>query len=136
MKLFNCIICGIEKPTSYSKANKYCSTECYIEGAYRNKIQKWKDGELTGNKGINSIQVSGYVRRYIEEKFDYKCACCGQGKEWNGRPLSLQLEHLDGNSSNSREENLSILCPNCHTQTEFYGSKNKGNGRGSIFKRR
>lgn len=99
-------------------------------------MERWKDGTLSGNKGINSIQASGFVKKYIEIKFQHKCAYCDTGNVWNGKSLSLQLEHLDGNSSNTREDNLSLLCPNCHTQTPFYGSKNKGFGRSSIFKAR
>lgn len=57
---------------------------------------------------------------YLEEK----CSCCGIGNEWNGKPLSLQLDHENGNNSDNRIENLRILCPNCHSQTETYASKN------------
>jgi len=135
MKTFNCVNCGTEKLFSYSKTNRYCSKACYRDDVYKQNIQRWKNGEVTGNKGVNSIQASNYVRKYIEEKFDHKCSNCGQGKVWAGKPLTLQLEHLDGDSSNSSEENLTILCPNCHTQTDSYGSKNKGRGRGSILKR-
>lgn len=52
-----------------------------------------------------------------------KCAECGIGSEWNGKALTLQLDHIDGNSENNALENLRLLCPNCHTQTPTYGSK-------------
>ena len=42
---------------------------------------------------------------------------------------SLELEHIDGNAYNNSESNLSLLCPNCHSQTPTYKAKNKGNGR-------
>lgn len=134
MKTFTCTICGKEKPWRYCQENKYCSKVCYRHGEYLENIRKWKDGGVTGNKGVRSIQLANYVRRYIEEKYNHKCAQCGQGTTWQGKPLTLQVEHLDGNSSNSKEENLSLLCPNCHTQTQYYGSKNKGKGRGSLLK--
>lgn len=52
-----------------------------------------------------------------------KCECCGQGPVWMGKPLTLQLEHKDGNNQNNNLENLEILCPNCHTQTPTHSRK-------------
>lgn len=54
------------------------------------------------------------------------CDACGCGNEWNGKFLSLQLEHSNGVRSDNRLSNLRILCPNCHSQTDTYcGKKNK-----------
>lgn len=61
----------------------------------------------------------------ILEKFDYTCVICGQKNIWNGKPLNLQIHHLDGNHKNNKEENLISVCPNCHSQTENYMAKNK-----------
>ncbi len=52
------------------------------------------------------------------------CRECNLGAEWNGKPLSLQLDHIDGNCSNNQISNLRILCPNCHTQTNNWTGKN------------
>lgn len=52
-----------------------------------------------------------------------QCSMCGLGTEWNGLPLALQLDHLNGDSFDNRIENVRILCPNCHTQTDTYGNK-------------
>jgi ribosomal protein L40E len=57
---------------------------------------------------------------------DNVCSECGIGPEWNGKRLTLQLDHINGDSSNNRLENLRILCPNCHTQTITH-SRNKTN---------
>lgn len=53
------------------------------------------------------------------------CEKCGQLPVWNDAPLTLQLDHIDGDSSNNHITNLQILCPNCHTQTPTWGSKNR-----------
>lgn len=64
-------------------------------------------------------------KRLIKENIlQYKCAICGNEGEWNGLPLSLQLDHINGNHFDNRIENLRILCPNCHSQTNTYSGKN------------
>lgn len=52
-----------------------------------------------------------------------KCIVCSQGNGWNGKPLSLHLDHINGINNDHRLENLRILCPNCHSQTETYAGK-------------
>ena len=54
---------------------------------------------------------------------EYKCALCGLS-EWLNKPLVLQLHHIDGDNSNNTLENLQLLCPNCHSQTNNYCGKN------------
>ena len=67
-------------------------------------------------------------RRLIKENLlENKCALCGQLPEWNGKPLTLQLDHINGVHNDNRLENLRILCPNCHTQTETWGGKKEKN---------
>ena len=51
------------------------------------------------------------------------CEFCGQGPVWNGDPLTLQVDHRDGNNKNNELYNLRLLCPNCHTQTETYAGR-------------
>lgn len=66
-------------------------------------------------------------KRLFEDNIKKRCCeDCSQGEIHNGKPLGLQLHHLDGNNKNNKIENLQILCPNCHTQTSNYAVKNKG----------
>lgn len=51
------------------------------------------------------------------------CEICGQSNEWNGKPLTLQLDHINGDHYDNRLENLRVVCPNCHTQTETFGTR-------------
>jgi hypothetical protein len=53
-----------------------------------------------------------------------ECEICGLDT-WNGKVLNCELDHIDGNRTNHLLSNLRILCPNCHSQTETYRSKNK-----------
>lgn len=50
---------------------------------------------------------------------------CGIYNEWNGEPLSLQLDHKNGINNDNRLDNLRFLCPNCHSQTDNYSGKAK-----------
>lgn len=53
-----------------------------------------------------------------------KCEKCGR-TEWEGQEIPLCVHHIDGNHINNRIENLQVLCPNCHAQTDNYCGKNK-----------
>ena len=53
------------------------------------------------------------------------CASCGTGETWNGRPLTLHVDHIDGCFWDCRQENLRLLCPNCHSQTDTYAGRNR-----------
>lgn len=54
-----------------------------------------------------------------------ECECCGN-KEWLGKPIPLELHHINGIKTDNRIENLSIICPNCHSFTDNFRGKNKG----------
>lgn len=67
------------------------------------------------------------LRELLKLGRPYVCAECKHPPEWNGKPLRLQVDHIDGNFWDDREENLRFLCPNCHTQTPTYsGRGNRG----------
>ena len=72
-----------------------------------------------------NINTHRFKLRLIQEGLlEHRCYKCGL-TEWNDRPMPIELEHKDGNRKNNKLENLEILCPNCHAQTETYCAKNK-----------
>lgn len=75
----------------------------------------------------NSNYASSNLRKRIfkENLFINKCVLCGQDPFWNSQLLTLQLDHINGINNDHRLVNLRLLCPNCHSQTETYGGKNK-----------
>lgn len=68
----------------------------------------------------------GQIKRKLFEAgmMENVCSSCGLGPEWNGKPITLQLDHINGVGDDHRIENLRILCPNCHTQTDSFAGRN------------
>ncbi len=105
---------------------KFCSRSCDWDNRYKEEILKWKSGEIV----FKTEDIPSRVRKYLFEKNNNKCEKC----EWSENnihtnKIPLQVHHIDGNHKNNIESNLQLLCPNCHSLTETYGSRNKGNGR-------
>lgn len=121
----NCLNCGKELK---GKQTKYCSNQCQMDYQHRQWIIRWKEGKESGLKG--KYGISGHLKRYLFDKYNYQCARCGWNKinPFTGT-LPLEVEHLDGNYLNNSEENLILLCPNCHSLTATYKGANKGKGR-------
>lgn len=109
-----------------SSTGKYCSNKC--SGEHKKKLTRAKieAGENIGESGL---------REYLIEKFGEKCVECGTGAVWNGKPLTLHMDHIDGNSDNNKWQNCRLLCPNCHTQTPTFGAKGNGNRYKKVTKR-
>ena len=110
-----------------NKQFKYCSTKCQQNFQYKQYIEKWKNGEIDGSKS-NGIQISDYIRKYLWKKYKGKCSRCG----WDIQnpfinKVILEIEHIDGDSTNHDEDNLDLICPNCHSLTSTYKALNKGN---------
>lgn len=115
-QIYQILICKfttseISKRLKLSKAKRFQET-----------VVSWQKGEYF-SKSI--------VRKYLFSKYEGKCCECGWNKT---NPMTglvpLHVDHVDGNSNNNREENLRLLCPNCHHLTPTWGSLNKRKGVG------
>ena len=123
--MFNCLHCNKEQPLKRNTSNKYCNNRCQQDYQHNQKVAQW----LTeGNWVQKENGVVKWMRRYIHELNNHSCTVCNLS-EWNGKPITLEVDHIDGQYLNNNVDNLRSICPNCHSQTETYKAKNKGNGR-------
>ena len=92
-------------------------------------VTKWKQ-ELTSGHTGKTYMVKPFVRNYMCAKTHYTCQLCGWNKinPMTGK-VPLQVNHIDGDPSNTVEANLEAICPNCHSLTPHYMNLNKGKGR-------
>lgn len=63
-------------------------------------------------------------RQKLIQSRGYKCECCGN-TEWLGNLIPLEIHHKDGNRLNDKEDNLEVLCPNCHALTPNHSKNTK-----------
>ncbi len=66
------------------------------------------------------------TRGLVESGVPYECAVCGCDGTWQGVPLTLEVDHVDGDYRNNLLHNLRFLCPNCHRQTPNFAGRSKG----------
>ena len=125
-----CLNCGKE-----IKSLKYCSQKC--KNDYHQKMfeEKWLNGEVSGNTDSLWIEPVKGVKKYLFKKYNNKCARCGWGEvnPFTGR-IPLEVEHIDGNANNTTPDNVTLLCPNCHSLTSTYRGANRGKGRGKTWR--
>lgn len=83
-------------------------------------IEKW----FAEDTDKRNASLWRYIKKHNLIQWE-NCLWCGIGWVWNGQKLSLHLDHINGNPRDNRIDNLRVLCPNCHSQTETYASKNR-----------
>lgn len=129
MNTFKCIHCGKEKKLSRSSFNKYCSNACQRDYEYNQLVLKWLTEDVKGYSG-KTKQLKPFIRRYLLQQNNNACVICG----WNelhpidNRPL-VEIDHIDGDAENCKIDNLRVLCPNCHSKTSTFRSRNKTSKR-------
>ena len=115
-----CLYCGKE----ISRRSKFCDNSCHAKYEEQEYIKRWLNGEENGLIGKDDIKTA--IKNYLFEIHSNSCEKCGWNKvnPYTGR-VPLQIHHIDGNCMNNKPENLQLLCPNCHSLTENFGSRNK-----------
>lgn len=119
-----CERCGVEFTTN-NKDKRYCSENCRANSIKEETVKSWLNGK-NHSSGVNN-KLPESIRTYLYERAGYRCEICGfSGYNIKTGKTILQIHHIDGNSENTRSENLQVLCPNCHAMTDNYMGLNKG----------
>jgi Zn finger protein HypA/HybF involved in hydrogenase expression len=105
-------ICSCGNPKKVT--NKYCS-ECIERRVYNRALS------------LDDAMTDQTRKMIIMREREYRCEVCGI-TDWMGKPINLELDHVDGNADNNSSENLRLICPNCHSQTATYKGANAGKG--------
>lgn len=107
----------------YRKSMKYCSVSCKSHETKQAILEKIENGTY-------EFSWPKPYREYLILKYGATCMICGWDKiNPKTKKCPIQLDHIDGQSSNNNLQNLRLLCPNCHSLTPTYMNLNKGNGR-------
>ena len=126
----NCVHCGIEFTYGHSKTGKYCSNQC--QGKHRQEEWMRKHEPLFE---CGKLKSRAAYKRFVMLRDGNKCSICGIEHTWNGKPLTMVIDHIDGDATNNRPDNFRLVCPNCDSQLPTFKARTMGKGRKSRGKR-
>lgn len=112
----SCVFCGKPRPP---RNKTHCSKACQQQEREEHLRLAIENGEVH-----QPITLKAYLRRTSL----HECAIC-HTTEWMGQPIPLTMDHIDGDPTNDRRENLRLICPNCDATLPTYAGRNRGNGR-------
>lgn len=116
----NCAQCGKKLRR---RQDKYCSFKCHHDRQFALRAAKLESG------AYSTYSCNQFIRRYLIRRLGERCSRCGwaQRHTKTGR-IPIEVEHIDGNYENNHPDNLTLLCPNCHSLTDTFRALNRGRG--------
>jgi hypothetical protein len=133
-----CPFCN--KAITYSKrhGNTFCSHSCAAKATNHKRPRKLKPEKVGSHHSravkrfaLGHVSKRATIRAILIETRGNKCAICGIPAVWCEKPLTLIVDHEDGNAGNNLPDNVRLICPNCSSQTPTFCGRNIGNGRQS-----
>jgi 5-methylcytosine-specific restriction endonuclease McrA len=116
-KALTCVVCGGHIRTKWGSRTGFCSREHHY---IHKTVERIQNGKI-------SYRNKRPFKKYLILKRGHRCQKCNLSK-WLGYPIPLDMHHKDGDVSNMDLDNVELTCPNCHSFTDTYKSKNRGNG--------
>jgi len=116
LRHMNLVQAGGNFATLQRNIDKYNINTEHMLGQAHNRGKKIKTFD-------DLIKPSTIKKRLISE-MGHQCKKC-KLETWNDQPITLELEHIDGNNRNNLRENLTLLCPNCHSQTPTWRNRKR-----------
>lgn len=135
-KYYNSVIPKRQKQTKKCKIcsnlvnrNKcqFCSHNCHSIFKWQERVKQIQKTNILHPKGYTS--GSDLAKRYLAETRGPNCSICNQIPIWNGQPMIMILDHIDGIADNWIVDNIRLVCPNCDSQLPTFKSKNKNSCR-------
>ena len=102
------------------KATNYDTS--HFSSVNKNKIERTPENTFIENSNASQRSLREMYRK--NNYTEYVCSICGQEPTWQGKELTLILDHVNGINNDDRLENLRWVCPNCNQQLETTGSRN------------
>jgi hypothetical protein len=105
---------------------KYCSEQCKQQAFQHNILNRINQ---TGCYYTSESKAgTRAIRKYLIAKHGNNCMICGlSGDNWNGKPITLIVDHINGHADDWSIVNIQLVCPNCDCQLPTYKGRNKGN---------
>ncbi len=134
-----CLNCNEPVPYKARAVNIFCSSSCAAKVNNKLVVKRAKLPPKEGPRKMTveekfkagEIQHRKTMRKCLISSVGNFCAICAIPGFWNEKPMTLIVDHIDGNAGNNMPENLRLLCPNCNSQTDTFCGRNFGNGRTS-----
>lgn len=124
-----CLLCN----NDFRHSGKFCSSKCFHGYSFKKWVEKIeKLGYFEGFKGNDSGGGVAKPKKYVLQKQNGRCSICGIN-EWLNKPVPFVLDHIDGDSTNWKIENIRVICRNCNGQLPTYCGRNRGRGKRTVI---